>query len=425
MGVLSARFVDRSRRQRRQIVDRRSLIGVVEGRATAHVAEPADVAGVVAGDVVVEIAQLQARSRRRLVIDATEHIGAVVAGREIAGADARTVIAHRVQRRVHREHRRRRDGHHSGSILQRLFDVAEPERPVLHQRTTQRQTELILVQRILANRERILRVERIVPEEFVRSTLVLVGARLRDDADRSARGAAEFGAAARGHHFELADDLLAQRHPRQIRRIIVGGHPVEDEVVVQVALTRDRDAGSRYRRRLGESIGRAQVRPRHVGRQQCQVEVVASIERKAVDLARRDRGRHFRSPRLDQRHRRRHLDGLGDRRRPDHDRHVHLVANVQREPGVGRAKAAQLDREVVVAGGKIRESKLAASIRHRLPGLVGRVIADFNRRPRDDSAARIANRTRDTGRSHGLGRRRRSHRTQTHKRQPGGSRTKF
>jgi hypothetical protein len=285
-----------------------------------------------------------------------------VAGGEIACRDARSPIAGAVQCRVDRDHPCRRDSDDAGPILLASLDVAEPERPVPHNRSTKGQAELVLVQRILANRERVLLVEPIVAEELVGASAVPVRARLCDDADRAARRAAELGAAARRHDFELADHFLAQVHPRQVGRVVVGRQAVDDEVVVQIALTRHRNAGAWNGRRLGEPIRRAQVGARHVRRQQREVEIIPPVERQAVDFARGDDRRELSAP---------HLHDLraggnrvhdGNARDLHHNRDVNLIADREAQVHVRRRETCQLCGEVIVADRQVQDSEPAGPI---------------------------------------------------------------
>src|SRR5450759_3817296 len=125
------------------------------------------------------------------MIEAAKRVIRGVAGRIVPGADSRTSVTRGVQRRVHRRHRGRRNRDDAGPVLLRALDVAEPEGAISHEWSAERQAILVLVERILARGQRILRVERVVAEEFVDASRAAVRARLRDDADRAARGAAE------------------------------------------------------------------------------------------------------------------------------------------------------------------------------------------------------------------------------------------
>ena len=296
--VLHARLVDRSRRERREVVGGDGVIGVVERLAAADVVQSTDVARIRAADVVQVVAELQPGRAARLVIDASEHVGGVVAGRVVAGREARTAIADGIERRVDRRHGRRRDCDDRREVALRSLDVAEPEGAILRDRSSEAESVLVLLQRILARCERVLRVERVVAKEFVRAPAVAIRPRLRDEADDAGRRPAEFGRAAGGYDLELAHDFFAQRDAREIGGVVVGGKAVHDEVVVQIALAADGNARRRHRRRFREPIRVAQVGARHVRREQGEVEIVPAVQRQRVDFMRGDRRRDLRPPRL-------------------------------------------------------------------------------------------------------------------------------
>ena len=156
------------------------------------------------------------------------------------------------------------------------------------QGTANRCPELHLRQRVASLRERIARVEPLVAQVPVGTPAPRVRPRLRDDVHGAGGGAAELGGAAGGDDLELVHDLLAEVRPGQRRRIVIRRQAVDEKRVVEVSLSRHRDAGSGNGGRLGKAVRVAGDGPRHAGSQQCEVEIIAAVQREAVHL----RGRH-------------------------------------------------------------------------------------------------------------------------------------
>ena len=121
---LAADLVDQARAGRRER-GRGRVVLVVETRAPADRIQAADVAGVVARDVVEGVARRQAGGGCGQVIDAEEHVRGVVAGRKLAGGRRRGRIA------APREHvgdgrdGARRDGDDAGALEVGALDVGE------------------------------------------------------------------------------------------------------------------------------------------------------------------------------------------------------------------------------------------------------------------------------------------------------------
>ena len=144
------------------------MIGVVERGAAADVVEPADVARVVARNVVQAVARLQSRAGGGLMVHAGKHVGRVVAGRIVPVPTRGPGEPSASSAELSTRHHQRRDRHDAGAIELRPLDVPEPERPIPHERAAETQAELVLPavdpfhgprRRVLSRGERVPRVD--------------------------------------------------------------------------------------------------------------------------------------------------------------------------------------------------------------------------------------------------------------------------
>src|SRR5262245_58976940 len=136
-----------------------------------------------------------------------------------------------------------------------LLKVRKQKRPVATQRPSDADTLLCLRQRALPSlsRRRIDRgkdircVKPLVTQKTVRTSSPRIGPRLGQNVDDPARGPAELRNAAGGDDLELSNDLGTEERSSEVGCIVVSGKPINHETVCEVALTGDRDAGSRHR----------------------------------------------------------------------------------------------------------------------------------------------------------------------------------
>ena len=115
-------------------------------------------------------------------------------------------------------------------------------------------------------------------------------------------------------------------------------------------------------------------------------------------------------PHLDERRQRLDLHRFGQRRRLQRDRHVHLIADRQRQVRVRGREARELHRQVIDADRQILQPESAAAVGDRRRDLIGIVIPDVDGRAGHDRFARVADGAGDARRRHRLrGERRRHH----------------
>ena len=110
--------------------------------------------------------------------------------------------------------------------------------------------------------------------------------RVGHDVDYSSRSAAKFGDAAGNDDLKFADHFLAEKCAWQIGGIIVGREAVNDETVIDVALTGDVDLRSRHGGSFGEALIGDRIGTRDGGRERGKIKVVAPVERETLNLAR-------------------------------------------------------------------------------------------------------------------------------------------
>jgi hypothetical protein len=196
----------------------------------------------------------------------------------------------------------------------------------------------------------------------------------------------------------------------------------DDEVVVQVALAGYRDTRAGNRRRLGKAVRGSEVGARHVGREQREIEIVAPIERQAVDFVRRDCRCQLGTSRFDERCAA--DDGVdeGHAGRLEHDRHLDLIADREAQVDVRRGETTQLRGQVVVADWKVEDPEAARRVGDRLRYLVRRMIANLDGGARHDETARIMHDAGHRSGRRGLRARGCRRTTHTHDRQPDGRR---
>ena len=103
------------------------------------------------------------------------------------------------------------------------------------------------------------------------------------------------------HDLKLLDGIDAVRDPAQPRRVIVGRQTIDDEIVREVTLAADRDAGARNRRRFGKQLGTGDVGRRHPRHQQREIEEVPAVHRQAADFFLRHRRGNLAPRRFDNR----------------------------------------------------------------------------------------------------------------------------
>ena len=109
-----------------------------------------------------------------------------------------------------------------------------------------------------------------------------------------------------------------------------------------------------------------------------------------------DRRRDLRPPRLDERRARLHLHRLFERHL-QHDRHVDLIADRERQVRVRRREAGELNRKMIITDWQVQQPEATAFVADAAPYLIGIVIPNRHRRARHDGFARIAHRPGDVG----------------------------
>jgi hypothetical protein len=116
-----------------------------------------------------------------------------------------------------------------------------------------------------------------------------IRAALGDDVDIAAQGPPQFSLSPRRDHLKLFDGVNAVGHAAQRRGVVVGGEPVNDEVVREIALAADRQTDAGDRRGLRKELRAPEVCRRHTRNEERQLEEVAAVERQAPHLNLRDR----------------------------------------------------------------------------------------------------------------------------------------
>src|SRR5262249_6748851 len=134
------------------------------------------------------------------------------------------------------------DGQHAGGMVAGLLEVAEEEGAVAVHGPAEAGSVLALGERVFFDSQRVLSVEALVAQEAVGLAVKVVVAGAGDDADDAAGAAAELGDAARGNDLEFLYDFLAVEGAGEVGGVVVGRETVDYEVVVQVALSGDRDS---------------------------------------------------------------------------------------------------------------------------------------------------------------------------------------
>ena len=295
-GELEADLVHRICRERDQVAGCDVMVSIRNARAAADGVQRAHAASVRTGDVIESVADREAIAVAEAVVGLGEVAGAVIAGGILARGHVRRGEADGRQPRIDRCRVRGSDGDESGAVETILLEVREQKKPVAHQRAAQRHAVLRLGQRVSPSlaagrvhvRKYVGAVEALIAQKTVQPPAPVVGARLGQDIHRAAISSAKLGDAAGGNHLKLANDFLAVERARQIRGVIVGGKPVDDKAVAQVALPGNGEHGAGHGGGLGEAVIVGGVGSGDIGGEQRQVQIVAAIQRQAVHLARRN-----------------------------------------------------------------------------------------------------------------------------------------
>ena len=226
--------------------------------------------------------------------------------------------------------------------------VEEEEVAVTADRTADRAAELVIVIRrlrpVVQLVDRVVRVQSLVSEELEHRSMKFVAARFRDDVDDRAAGSPVLGGERVGVHLELLHGILAElvgRAPRtgaadgltEERVVVVGA--VDDQAVQRAALAGEAD------------VAGAHVAG-HAGREQREVDEVATIDRQVLygDLV--DGRTGARTARLDDRRFPGDVDRLGEVGDPHLDAQRQRLADGERDPLLpARRKTRELRRERV------------------------------------------------------------------------------
>ena len=293
------------------------------------------------------------------------------------------------------------DARHAFEIAQALV-VAEPERPVLHQRSADRGAELVAfplrLRRSERVREEVVGVETVVAEELVDAAANGVGARLDRRVDDGARAAAELGGVGVRLNLELLQRLdrrLHQLHVLAAERVRVGDvvDAVEQEHVVERAIAVHVQHALEVDARQPGSTGK------HTGRQQRQLVVVPAVERQFDDLLLIDDRASRRGQRVEQRRRADDLDGLGEPAGLQRDIDARHLCDLQRQARAHRLlEPLALHRHRVVAGSKAGNDVGPGVGRCRSHGDAGLHVRHDHDGVRDHCAGRVGDGARDSRR---------------------------
>ena len=336
-------------------------------------------------------------AEQRVVVDGVLHRLPFVlpAGRaeEIQQREALTVGAAVDQRFVGADRRRadrarRADRLRQVGALQVLADTLEGEeveRLVLRQRTADRAAELFAMEigeRLAVRRLRREPFEALMMEQRARH---LVRARLGDDVDDAAGGAAEFGAGAGGDHLKFLDrfqrDVDGRALPADLlaEEAVAVVAAVEADAVEDAALTRERDLVA--------------VRPLHhadARSERQQILELAAEDRRRFDGLLIERGRRCRARDLHRRGLGRDRHGFSDTGQLHHRGESHRLSDSHDDVFLDeRRKPRQLERHGVAAGRQLQGDEAAVPIGDQRAGQVGVDVLDVDIDAREHGAAGV------------------------------------
>ena len=279
----------------------------------------------------------------------------------------------------------------------RAFEVAEEERPVLHDRAADVAAVLVLIVGRLGGvrlgREVVDRVEALIAEVVVERAPEAVGARLGRDADRRTRRPAVFSRVRAGDDLELLNRVhRGARHLGgqflDVLRDAVVVHAVEEKVVLQGARAMDVDAAGPAKRRAAALLGVALAL--HAGHKRQQIVPVANGQRQVCYLLLRDDRAQRRVVGVQHLHAFRDGHRLVERTDGELDVEARALADLERDDLRALLEAAQLDVDLVAAGDQVDHLIRAGLGRHLVRLDVGRRIGHGDRGARHHAAAAVA-----------------------------------
>ena len=247
------------------------------------------------------------------------------------------------------------------------FVVAEEEGPIGGERRAEGRAELVLVEDVGLRRiQHRPRVQLVVHPEVVQRPVGPVGARLGDDVDEAAEGAAVLGQVGGVEDAELLGRFLRRRRARQAgeRLHVVGAVHLNQRVQLGLA------AEGQARRRRGSDAdirllerAAADVLPaaRHAARQLDEVDEIAAADRQRFDLLHADDAAQLGLGRLDERRLGDDGDLLGERPEAHVDVRLGGAADGDHDTGANRRlEIRELGAHLVLAGIQRRHSIASA-----------------------------------------------------------------
>ena len=319
-------------------VAREHVVAVAEMEIGAAEIALRIIGGVRGPEIIVRACGI--RQRKEIHQLTGDGIDAARRDRVVGEREARQRIADRAGEHTVPLSRRGHDRRPNHTLREaRRFDVAEKEGLAARDRAAQVAAEVVLLvvrfDGALADREEIVRVELVVPQELVGGAVHVVGARFGGHADGRAGRFAELGRVRARHHLELANGI--DRRPRYLggqfldvlgNRVIV--EAVEQEVVLQrsdaVNVDASRPAGRRAAGLLGITIAL------DTGREAEQVVPVAQRERQPGDFRLADDGAKRRLLGVDQRRHGFHADALLETADAEGEIEAGALTGVERHP---------------------------------------------------------------------------------------------
>src|SRR6266540_405602 len=194
---------------------------------------------------------------------------------------------------------------------------------------------------------------------------------------------------------QVAETVL----PTEVDRLPLNGRNYLDLAALTPAVTRANPVANQ---RFGEALIGDRIGARHGGRERGQVEVVAPVERQAVDLGRQHGLRHLRAQGLNQGRFRFDVESLSHSGHAQPELRVERLADGQRQLAFYRRESFGLNLQPVATDRQIEKAKTAlrVALRGRTPILIE--IDSGDSRARDRRAVRVFNAPADRGGCHGL-----------------------